>query len=306
MEINVKIFTDFFINCEMNIWLSLLMSKEHTYQVLSYVNGYKYYVNDAYGWCKAIDVFKQTLNDELSSVIECNYLDVSKDDLVDIIKSNVDSQQIIGVAVDLYNWLPNGIAYRKEHWYHYTTVVGYDEDSIYVIDDDMYGYGKKKVSYNTLLNAFTPNTLEAGLVKYLIKEHLQEQNIRLDVICENAEKILPQLDQFITSDMWAISLGNSYDPTCYLITCVNRILNCQIGNGFLLKTLLANDMISNECYVQLSDYNERTVECWKRIHNALIKKFLSNSKANFKSINEMSREAFMCEKAMWELLIENR
>jgi hypothetical protein len=92
-----------------------------------------------------------------SPVTEEYYVFKDMNNIMEEIKELIISNKPIQLYIDLYNWIPENIAWQKHHWNHFSLIIGFDDDKkvFYAIDDDAKGcIDIREIPEERLINSF--------------------------------------------------------------------------------------------------------------------------------------------------------
>ena len=305
-KLEIKPFNDFWMNCELNNMLSILCSVNNTYRKCAYLNSYKYYLYEPKELCKGIDVYRNDLYEFIDRYVEVVPYDfLNQETIIDEIIEKICEGTPIGIAVDLYHWLPNTIIYQKKHWYHYSMIVGVDQlkNEFIILDEDNQGYREHRVTKDKVIKAFLPNVMESQAIIFRMKYNkISDYSIDNKNIIQYSKKIIESIDT-IPEVIWDNELGREKEQAIkMMIASTSRIYNCQISNKFLLKELFdEKKKMYNDLY-EILEFNEKS---WRNIHNYLMKIDMLCGEIDYEKINKMSRKCLNYEKDFWcNLLLE--
>lgn len=303
-RLKIKPFNDFWLNCELNNMLSMLCSVNSSYRKCAYLNSYKYYLYEPKELCKGIDVYRKDLYEFIDKYVEIIPYDfVNQETIIEEIIEKIYEGTPIGIAVDLYHWLPNTIIYQKKHWYHYSMIVGVDQtnNEFIILDEDNQGYREHHITRDKILKAFLPNTMDSQAIIFKMKcNKILDYNIDNQKVIHYSEKIIESIDS-IPDVIWDNELGREKEQAIkMMIASTSRIYNCQISNKFLLKELFDKEKKVYSDLYEILEFNEKS---WRNIHNYLMKKDMLCGKVDYDKINKMSRECLNYEKKFWHNLL---
>ncbi len=318
LSINRKPFNEFWMNCMLNQAFSIAVSEEPSYRDAAYLNIYRYYPWEAatdkdfrYPTIDTLYYMDDPSRFPLSQVIR--YIEPrhfrNKEMVLEEIRSILDEGRNLSVNVDLYDWLPGSMAWKKFHWYHYSLFNGYDKERgvFYVIDDTLAGYEEHEIPEERLLKAYgnseyNVNSEYQGPAFYVynLQEKVQPYELRLVEVLENAERLVRELAEFSTEGMWNVD----FDPEkkqahlTYGLVGVNIICNRHIANMSLLSSLRKKNLINEALSATLTAQLDTVRDGWDLIKDRFVT-------GDFERNRELAlaNDLFAKEKSFWSTLI---
>ncbi|AJS60188.1 hypothetical protein [Paenibacillus sp. IHBB 10380] len=315
-------FNDFWMNCVSNTLYSIASTLEPSYKSVACLNDYEYRKclvekDSNYAYLMIEHPLKYQ-NRVLSNVIDKRepyyFKDVNQftEELEDMIKNG----QYPVLNVDLYYWIPNSLAWKQYHWYHYSLITGYDSDKsvYYVLDDDINGFREFEIPKERLEQAFLnseymldPNYQEPPCYTLELKKEIAQCELSFLQVKGNAERIVQEISELKIDDLWDI--GTDVENFDAYITNglmgINIIESRQHGNRFLLKQLADLHHIDSDTFMQLDQQLTDMSIGWFQAKNVLIKaKFSSKRRFNRDQLIQISTRLLSEERQFWEQFIQ--
>jgi len=312
-----KPFNEFWMNCMLNQAFSIAVSEEPSYKDAAYLNIYRYYPWEAatdkdfrYPTIDTLYYLDNPAKFPLSQVIR--YIEPghfrSKDTVLEEIKDMLKGGRNMSLNVDLYDWLPGSMAWKKFHWYHYSLFNGYDEErgTFYVIDDTLAGYEEHEVPSERLLKAYgnaeynvNPNYMGPAYYVYNLQDRIQPYELKLSEVVDNAERLVKELGAFSIEGMWNVDSDPEKKQAhlTYGLVGVNIICNRHIANTSLLRSLKEKGLINEPLHRSLSGQLDEVRGGWDLLKD----RFVTGDFERAREL-EFASGLFAKEKAFWSTL----
>lgn len=311
MKKEIKPFNDFWMNCDLNSDLSLIIEKEPSYIIAAYENSYNYYLYDETPiLTSGIDVERNNLYKLLNGIIKKNEIRVeseNKADYIKIIKNALHENKVVGALVDLFEWLPDTIVYHKKHWFHYTTIIDFDNQSrqYTILDEDYNGFNLHIISENKLFNSLLLDKPDAPIYICMLADEIVPYKFNVNKILSNAEDIIERitiLDEVDT--IWKDQVEDQEQSIKIIIASTSRLFNCQLGNIHLIDYMYKNRFITKEMN-QKFQVSLNEIRCkWNFLHNSVLKCDIKNSFPKCSELNKSSHYCLRKEAEFWHELID--
>ncbi|MFC9774199.1 hypothetical protein [Paenibacillus chitinolyticus] len=313
-----KPFNEFWMNCMLNQAFSIAVSVEPSYRDAAYLNIYRYYPWEAatdkdfrYPTIDTLYYMDDPARFPLSQVIR--YIEPghfrSKETVPDEIREMLEGGRNLSVNVDLYDWLPGSMAWKRFHWYHYSLFNGFDKErgTFYVIDDTLAGYEEHEVPEERLLKAYgnseynvNPSYLGPAFYVYNLHEKIQPYELKLTEVVENAERLARELGEFSIEGMWNVDSDPEKKQAhlTYGLVGVNIICNRHIANMSLLRSMREKGLISEALHESLSGQLGAVRDGWDLVKDRFVT-------GDFERGRELALadDLFAKEKAFWTTLV---
>ena len=149
IDLGIKPFSDFWINCIFNVQMSILNTLEPSYKYAAYLNDYRYSIfetladNDVVTWFLGINYVEEVVPKYIDKCFTNENLSLQNDPCcLEKIKNYVRQKKYVAVGVDLFYLIPQSFFWGKYHWRHYSLLNGFDDEKkvFYVFDEDLSGY----------------------------------------------------------------------------------------------------------------------------------------------------------------------
>ena len=313
---NFKPFKLFWIDCQFNTLVSMLISVEPSYQPAPLLNSYSYLVGE-----------EQTPN-----MTKYNYLCVKptaqywdkykkvlyaqrkpldfKDKLhcVDIVKRLVKRNKVVVVGVDLFYWIPNSICWKKHHWTHYSFVNGFDNKKrvFYVFDESFSGYNEFEIPEDRFITAIMNCQDSPHGYMFKLAKRIEKFQFNFSEVKENAKRIVDEINKIIPLTLWELSEEdfNGGHMCDLLSTQIFQIINRQIANQLLFEEL--DEVLSLPVRSVLSQYCRELQEEWTLVKNKLVRIYFSDNRESLIcDINKACTSLLLKEIDMWKMLLNN-
>ncbi|OAB42551.1 hypothetical protein [Paenibacillus antarcticus] len=314
-----KPFNEFWMNCMLNQAFSIAESTHSSYRYAAYLNIYSYFP-----WAAATDSeFRYPTIDSLYylddwtrfpltgviKLIEPGHFS-NKEAFTEEIKEVLRGGRNLSLNVDLYYWLPDSLAWKKFHWYHYSLFNGYDDErsSFYVIDDTLAGYLEYEVPEERLKKAFNNaeyniNTNYTGPAYYIYNLHtsIEPYELKISEVVENAERLARELEDFSMEGMWNVDTRQEKYSShiTYALIGINIICNRHIANVALIRTLQEQKLLDEKLCEALSERIDVIRDGWDEVKQAFVTH-------KFDRIREIERAEGLLskEREFWRMLVD--
>lgn len=313
------------MTCYLNNYSSLLTFVNKSYEVAAFVNSYRYSVYSfSYNPLKFINVdFNNSYEDLIDKkyLTEENYFFKDMNNIVEEIKELIILGKPIFLYIDLYNWIPENIAWQKHHWNHFSLIIGFDDDKkvFYTIDDDAKGsVDIREIPEERLINSFRGTEYFVDYGGYHIKsdidypckiinfsECIEPYKIKLDQITTNAKIILEDIMKINQNGFWEFICDPNLDVVSdFGITELNIIYNRHIGNKLLITELYKENIIKSDYYEFLYSSITNIINNWNKAKNILIKSKYKNTLSQISiPLIEICDKNFQEESYFWNSLL---
>jgi hypothetical protein len=314
-SLGIKPFNDYWINCEFNMFFSVLTSFEPSYKFAAFLNDYSYDICELetptntkfnYITLKPMVNFREKYLDKLFYLSQPINFKHQKG-YTEYLKEHIRNREFVMVGVDLFYWIPDSICWNRNHWEHYSLINGYSEEKkvFYVLDENNCGYNEFEIPEERFLVAVQNSPLEPhGYIKKVINEVGSFKLNIDDVIC-NAQRLRDELGAFEYAPLWQLSDAD-FDGghMCDLLSMyIYQIINRHRANSFLfqeIKSYFQNGQIIDSI-IQCS---QALQEGWILIKNILVRTyFMDERKSNINDINERYKEVIDMERKMWDTFL---
>lgn len=308
--LEVEPYNRFWGNCVTNMFLTILLKKDPSYEPLIYLNGYEYsylskdifhldYTADYY------DYFKNNLFifDPGHFTDRNNFLKEFKEILL--------SNPYVTLNVDLFYWNNEGAYYNKVHRSHFSFIVGFnDEEKVfYVLEEDVrLNYGVREIPFENAIQAvqseYRSNCEDFRIISYKCSE-LKPYKLDRGQILSNAENLVSSLDSFIEKQI-------ILDSTVLLKDAANvhfyrneygKISYRLKGNILLFEKMASDEILDKQVSEQLIlSVNDISIK-WKIVQNVFYKYYITDRISEIYNVNKRLLELFIKEKEMWNTLL---
>ncbi len=296
--LQIKPYKEFYMNCSLNNFSSLLTFANKSYEVAAFVNSYRYSVYSfSYNPLKFISVNFDNSYEDLTNknyIIDENYFFKDMNNIAGELKELIILGKPIFLYIDLFNWIPDNIAWQKHHWNHFSLIIGFDDNKkvFYAIDDDAKGsIDIREIPEERLINSFkgtgyfveyggyhTRPDIESPCKIINISECIEPYKINLDQIIANAKIILEDIEKINQSGFWEFIDDSNLDVMSDSgIAELNIIYNRHIGNKLLIMELYKENIIKSDYYEFLYSSITNIINNWNKAKNILIKSKYKNT-----------------------------
>ena len=308
--VEVEPYNRFWGNCITNMFLTILLKKEPSYEPLIYLNGYEYsYLSQDIFHLDYTMEYYDYFGDNLFIFKRCYFTD--KNDFLDEFKEMLIANSYVTLNVDLFYWNKEGAYYNKVHRSHFSFVVGFnDEENVfYVLEEDVnLNYGVQKIPVENVIWAvqseYKSNCEDYRIIAYKYSE-LKPYKLDIVQILSNAQNLVKCLDLFIDKKIIVdnATLLNDESNVHFYRNEFGKISYRLRGNILLFETMESSGMIDK----QLSDQLIRSINDisnkWKLVQNTFYKYYVTNRILEI-DVNKRIQDLFINEKVMWLKLLQ--
>jgi hypothetical protein len=306
--LEVEPYSSFWGNCITNMFLTILLKKDPSYEPLIYLNGYEYSSKNMFHLdytAEYYDYFKNNL-----FVFElCHFTD--KNNFLNEFKEILLSNPYVTLNVDLFYWNSEGAYYNKVHRSHFSFVIGFDDEErvFYVLEEDVnLNYGVRKISFDNAVQAVkserknTPEDYRIIRYKYRI---LYPYKLDIRQIIANAENLVNILDSFIEKQIIIDStvLLNDVSNVDFYRNEYGKIAYRLKGNILLFEKLASSEMLDKQLSEQLILSVTDISNKWKLVQNIFYKYCITGRISEIYKVNKRILDLFVKEKELWNSLL---
>ncbi|WP_217559398.1 BtrH N-terminal domain-containing protein [Paenibacillus sp. GbtcB18] len=316
---SLRPFNDFWMNCVSNTVYSIAVSNDSSYRTAAYLNHYTYQVAaDPSFTYLTMDHPLKYQNEVFNDFIREwePYYFRNPQAIGEEIGELLASGQLPVVHVDLFHWIPNSLAWKQYHWYHYSLITGYDaERSVYrVLDDDINGFRDFEVPPERLQEAFLSSQTEnnpayqeppCSLIR--LKDQIPPYEFKLSDLSRHAERLIGELDNLQTEHLWeGTPEPDKFEESMTNgLVGVNIIESRQTGNRLMLRYLLDAGCIREADFQTLDKELEDLALGWFKAKNVFIKaKFSLKRRFNRDQLLTLAVPLLSRERSFWAALLE--
>lgn len=313
-KLDINPFREFWQDCFNCIVYSLTEYSQDVPRLYYYNNMYVYkfteeHVSENNGVYRSLvpwtDNFR--LLDELTTNME-KYKLFAMDDPLTLIKSKLDENRIILVAIDLFDWIREGLHYHNNHIIHMSLVIGYDDDSRELIiletGDDM--YAEHRVCYDDAIKAFAGANLHSRI--YDINKSTKVEMFSKDDLAHYAKDIIKSIDQMISAadSIWNV---DGFSTRCLdeVLTIIQTHMFSMQNRAFINAYMFENYFESAE--IKGIDFSKSFHEMEKRFEQqkgvCIKSQYRNNKLENILGIKEKLFSMLAKEKNLWLHYISN-
>lgn len=303
--LEVEPYNRFWGNCITNMFLTILLKKDRSYEPLIYLNAYEYsylyqdifhldYTKEYY------DYFKDNL-----FVFDLGYF-TDKNNFLYEFKEILLANPYVTLNVDLFYWNKEGAYYNKVHRSHFSFVVGFNDSEgvFYVLEEDVnLNYGIHKIAFGDVIQAFMSgykNSCEDyRIIRYKCSE-LKPYNLDIGQILSNAQNLVSSLNLFIEKQIILnSSILNDISNVHFYRNEYGKIAYRLRGNILLFETMVSSGILDNQLSDQLILSINDISSKWKLVQNIFFKYCVTNRLSEIDKVNKRILELFIKEKEMW-------
>lgn len=299
--INLKLFSDYWIDCQSKNILSVLLSTNSTYRVAADMNNYSYGVAGRSGWYKAISIDYNEQDRFFLKFVERKKYDFKVNgNPVEELKKRIDEGRLISVRVDLFYWNPLSIQYHKIHSTHFSMCFGYDdEEGCFYFDDEITSEtGYMKVTYDHFLQSICYENGKIFGIESKAVENIENFRYEFGDIVKNARIIMKSIRRITYTSPW--SDFERTDDISMQITAMLKMYYRQTANACLFKCLMEDGHLSEQCYEKYRKRFADIEQIWHKLHNLTFRASLKNKGIDSYRANEESEQALNMEYNLWE------
>ena len=309
MEINLNIqsFGEIWLDCQYNMYFSILQSMDYSYYYMALENCYEYLVHDEitnYGTELNMITNRVLFDRELYfEEIEVSVDLCGVEDLLEKIYDFLKMGKYVLVGVDLYDWIPESSTYHKYHWQHYALVTGISScfHCVYVLDAAEGSYKEYKIPQQRFYNAVAASDYKSKLriLSWKHKGITLPYAVSCTKLYENAKQINESIEFVMGEKFWLLS-DDEYNTLEYMdlsTMYIYRIFNRHKGNITYFKFLQSELGLDTEKYVKVE---RELADEWKLIQYKLVMNYHGRERHNrMLQLNAMAEKALLKELEMW-------
>jgi hypothetical protein len=301
-SVDLKPFSDFWINCNVNISLSILAFTEPSYRILGAINAYNYDFTGEYCWWRHINLFYDGYFYKNIDFLNYNKVILNESDFDKQIKEFINNNKYIKMPLDLYYWMPNSFGWQRMHASHYQLITGYDDEKrvFYSYTDDFYGFGEKEIPYERFNKALLIDEL-AETTEITVDHNIKKFDYNSDLIINYAEIIMGNINYLSYTNYWC-----SYNEEHTFLRAIEtyKIFERQKANIALLNDMKRRGYINENKYKILIEKVNNLKYKWGIIKSVFLKCFLGKKVPNYVKMNNLIWEAFEYEYEFWDMFIK--
>lgn len=302
---DIQPYNKFWGNCITNMFLSILLKMDPSYEPIIYLNAYEYsYIEENLFHIDFTEEYYHYFSDIF--VFTYSNFDNSKDfipQLKDILVNNL----YINLNVDLFYWNTEGAYYNKVHRPHFSFISGFDEEK-----DVFYAFEENKELVYSSIEIPTERVIQAIKSEYkdirgdyriisFRNNDIKPYELTLKRVIENAKRLVVNLDTFIGKEhildksMFLDNMSNAY----FYNNEFSKIAYRLRGNILLFNTLRSKGILNEALTNQMVETVNAISMNWKVIQNSFFKCCLRNNFSEIDDIEQKITANFMKEKEMW-------
>ncbi len=327
IDFGIEPFCDFWTGCVTNSQISILSSKEPSWKYAAYLNDYYYLIEESktggiYDTSGTIEktvffpvyrfyeeVFPKHIN-KYFSYETFNF----KDDVHGMkkMKELIKQNMLIAVGVDQFYWIPGSVCWNKYHWQHYSLITGYDDEKriFSVFDVDINKFGCFEVPEERFLQASQSfvrkddQNTDAYIIK--VSEDLKPFKLTLPEVRLYAQKFnqeMENVDAMTLLDLNGVDIQVA-DLFDLFVKYVHLIINRQIANSLLFKSLLDLNLISDRAVVSgLVRQADNLRKQWRIFEQRMVQNRLAPDLVSKREFCDRYNHLFQQEMKMWNVLL---
>ncbi|MDF2984521.1 MAG: hypothetical protein K0R50_31 [Eubacterium sp.] len=307
---DIQPYNKFWGNCITNMFLSILLTIDPSYEPLIYLNSYQY----SYSWDNYFNMdytqeYYDYFKDNLFVFTSAHFVD--KNNFLQEFKAVLANNLYATLNVDLFYWNDAGAFYNKVHIPHYSFIIGFDEekDVFYAFEDDLaLNYEIREIPTERVIQSFFSDHKNSNLENYRIitfkNNHLPPYEIDLNHFLVNAERLVNNLDMLIkrTCIFDKSMLVNNISNVYFYKNELGKISYRLTGNILLFNDLKNKGMFNETLTNLIETINELSIH-WKQVQNSFVKYCLKNNYSEIDKIEKKIFTLFIKEKEMWETIL---
>lgn len=311
---NIRPFSDFWINCDFNYCFSILTSIEETYREYACMNSYSYEINEIttprgtivkYIGLESTDTEQLRFASSKIKKIAITFKDKANliDDIIYLLKNH-----ILLVGVDLFEWIPKSICWKKYHWEHYSLIVDYyDERKTFaVLDENLSGYGMHEVPIERFTSAVLNSSLKEDGYILRCDGGLERFEFDSKVVFENALSLKDGLEGMANENkLWGLSSQDIAEGHMFDLFSMYayQISNRHVANMKMMNMLLQHSCISKASCELLTQRFFKIKRGWEIVKNRFIRGIESNPHClDIEYLNELKTQFISEEISTWDAL----
>jgi hypothetical protein len=317
--LGIEPFGDYWVECIFNNCFSIIISYEPSYRYMTYLNNYKLQKekNPSDDSIEFLNVsYPEAIYDLISFILEKQdyYFDNEENFLTEL-QQLIKNKQIIWVGVDMFYMIPGSLTFGMRHANHYSFISGFDDERMiyYAFEFELGGYKAHEIPQERLVTAFKNSTVKTPpAIVSRVTKNISKYSLSLDEVLINAERLMTEAANIKIDALWRIEANDEefYEKVAQCVFALNGLINRQIGNQLLFKSIYELGMIRKEndmlgfvdlarqlekSYGKMRNVYLRHIEHWKE---GILKKELKSDR-----FNEMSNLQLEKEFIMWEKLL---
>lgn len=297
-KLNFTPFTEFWLSCNVNDILSIILSREPGYYEYLLSNSYNYLVSVKDFNSRSISVVgNQDFYTRLSSFSTYSNIDLKDDNLVEELKTLINENKKIYVLIDSYYWLEDRVDFNLEHTEHYQMMTGYNssKEVFYFFGDTFKGYGENEISYKKLKESIVLNSQQSPLLEIHVLENLPKYQLDIKDVIKFSADIINQISEYSGTTYWEgnYNIAHSF----YLMT---KIAERHKANVKLFMHLKKQGNLSESTSNMLIEIENKLYKSWNLIKMHFMKSYYGNRQPNFDTINNLIGTCLKNESDMWK------
>ncbi len=307
----IEPYNKFWGNCILNMFLSILLSKDPTYEPLIYLNAYEY--SDTLN-----DIFHIDYTHEFYDYFRmnhfhfepCTFMD-KKDFLTELKNLLMKDDFYITLNVDLFDWNKAGAYYNKIHTPHFAFIIGFDEEEeiFYALEDDMsLNYDIREIPTENVIKAFfsdfKDNREDYRIITFKNNE-LKPYTLDMNQLVLNAKKVIQSIEELLKQEnIIDKNILEDMSNVYYYGNEFAKISNRMVGNELLFEAMRNDEMLSETLINQLIARTNELSNDWQLVRSVFLKYCKSNRLSEVANVEKTMINHFIKEKEMWLTFIE--
>lgn len=312
-KIEIKPFREFWQDCFNCIVYSLTEYSQDVPRLYYYNNMYVYkFTNETVSEGKTYSsIVPWTDNYRLLGELTTNmekYKLFAINDPVSLVKEKLDQNKIVLVALDLYNWIREGLHYNKSHIVHMSLVIGYDDDSqeLIVLETGNDMFAEHRVGYEDAAKAFAGADIHSRI--YDLNKDMKVKMFTKDDLAFYAKDVIRTIEE-VTEDeskVWNVEGFSSEDLDDVLNIIQTHMFSMQNRayiNAYMFEHVFVDDKVKG---VSLSEGFREIEKKFEQLKGVCIKsQYRDNKLESIKGIKEKMFCMLKNEKDLWLQYIDN-
>ena len=227
-----------------------------------------------------------------------------EEDPIGVIREAINRNQTVLLAVDLYHWVNSGLHYQNNHIWHFSLVIGYDDNSneLIVFETGDYGYAEFRVPYDRAITAMRANPLESS-ISYIDRDKKVEGCSKAE-IKNNAKTVVHSIETIVTNmgEIWEIEeLAENEAPGAFDIISSHMY---SMQNRMKLNSMLMGQIESEKEYHIIADRFRVLSDKYGKLKNIAMKLRMKKSwKEKIKDIKSELELNMKEEQELWNEVI---
>ena len=223
---------------------------------------------------------------------------------IKIIKEAIDHNKTVLLAVDLYHWVNSGMHYQHNHIWHFSLVIGYDDNSgeLIVFETGDYGYAEFRVPYDRAITAMRANPSESSISH--IDRNKKIAGCSKEEIKHNAKKVADSIKRVISNmeAIWKIEGIEEKEATGVFDIISSHMYSMQ--NRMKLNSMLISQIGEDEEYLNIANQFRVLGDKYGKLKNIAIKLRMKKMwKEKIKDIKSELELNMKEERKLWEKVI---